>query len=1369
MAKGRYQELYEARMKRLGKNINKSESLQKQINNYKTKLEAGGADPTIDDRNAIEKLLNLEKDQNFIFDIFEILGRPQQAIFSGINAAQEGGSFLEGAAKGITGNDDETDFKKILMNTGEFEDEAGKFDLVDALGTAGDIFLDPMNIPVGGFSKVAKALDAGEGAFKALRNLDTVDDALFKAAGKGIKKGAKIVDTGIEAGLKHLDATKGVRVYDKHGNKISDAGKLLYANPNANRASDLIPDLQNKKEFGKSVVIPERGRLEKYKQMKDDARSMFKKSDASINAIVAKRDANNTADAVRTQIGKIAKDKENIVKEYASNNKTTLEQASEDVMLFAESHMDRTISKDDLLDIARDGALYANDNIIAAFDEMRSQVPQNVKFGLDLSVTVGDDGVIKLGTGWNKDVLSSAGIPSFNELDDSRKMVDYGNWYTDKDLKRIEKLRKDKKFREMFSKVVGEIKDGDKIVIDPLSNEIKILDGAEAKAKHRQFMRELDEEFVKKGVSKEDLMRHIRRTEVPDFEAGGGGYLKTRNSFRINAKIRNKLPLGKDEKTVKALDEAIANYKSKENVGLTRTEESKTIKKVFGIPEDTSIPETVDKLKAKIGKPIKWNDAFTSTAIGDGANAFEYERDSFMKIKAPKGTNMFVVNPGEREAILKRGQQMILRKVGSNSKGLVIELDLYDGEGRLIATITNDLIDNANKVFDTGFGSKLSQKFTDNSGYVPHTLADETVLSSADEFGQGVDTIVKGKTSILNPRKRLGSAREINNLWKQSLTGSTATDATKAFYKKHPRLFEENFNKAFTNKYYNDMVELGKQNKIINSVLVEQTFGNITEIKKLQKEMINLTRSGKTEELAEVSKRYNELIQNSTIKQLTKYDSTVPNGFTKITKEHAKDLKNKINKIKNVLGVDNKSYDNLVKLFDGKEGDIAINTDVLRMLEVPLDTKKTNEFVKMYDKWLKYFKTFKTLSPVNFLNNLVGNSSNLYLSGIDMLDQAKLMPKAVDIVKNGPELYNKKLIGEVLTPEQDEIAEYWKKFLETGFGSAESALELRDLQDLPDYMIDFITKGKANKKITAKDIALYLPKLNLKTGAFMDNVSRVTVMLKAVDDPSYLARLGIDGVNDAEKLRKVISKVMFDPSMLTDFERNVMRRVVPFYTYAKNNLVFQIDNLSKNANRYRKTLKGMENLQKAATGGNDENMEEYLKNNLYIPIPALDENGNYTMLRAQLPFGQLIEMTDDPIQQLVNMSGPATKGLYEFGTSIDSFTGRPIESFEGEKSAQLPFLTKKQQKLISDLTGLDVPLKNAYRLLTDPLSTVTMQRNIDTDKLARQYDEINELKTMMKQYQQEGYEFSTMNELKRANKNGVVGKYNSLFLKYGIE
>ena len=53
--------------------------------NYKTRLEAGGVkNPGADDRNGLEKLLNLGQNQGLIKDIFEILGRPQQAIFTGI-------------------------------------------------------------------------------------------------------------------------------------------------------------------------------------------------------------------------------------------------------------------------------------------------------------------------------------------------------------------------------------------------------------------------------------------------------------------------------------------------------------------------------------------------------------------------------------------------------------------------------------------------------------------------------------------------------------------------------------------------------------------------------------------------------------------------------------------------------------------------------------------------------------------------------------------------------------------------------------------------------------------------------------------------------------------------------------------------------------------------------------------------------------------------------------------------------------------------------------------------------------------------------------------------------------------------------------
>lgn len=46
-------------------------------------------------------------------------------------------------------------------------------------------------------------------------------------------------------------------------------------------------------------------------------------------------------------------------------------------------------------------------------------------------------------------------------------------------------------------------------------------------------------------------------------------------------------------------------------------------------------------------------------------------------------------------------------------------------------------------------------------------------------------------------------------------------------------------------------------------------------------------------------------------------------------------------------------------------------------------------------------------------------------------------------------------------------------------------------------------------------------------------------------------------------------------------------------------------------------------------------MADYLKDNLYIPIPGLGENGEYKMLRASFPFGQLLDTASNPLTNLI--------------------------------------------------------------------------------------------------------------------------------------
>jgi hypothetical protein len=164
---------------------------KKQLEGYQKRLEASGIDPkeATDSRNWLEKALNLTPDQNVFFDIFEILERPQQALFGAWKASQEGKDVKEAIKSGITGND-VIRFKEILHNYG-MEDSAKKFGVDDVVGFLGDIFVDPMELALipatGGTSainKLTKSLGSAEDALKAAKVAGKSTEEIAQAASK---------------------------------------------------------------------------------------------------------------------------------------------------------------------------------------------------------------------------------------------------------------------------------------------------------------------------------------------------------------------------------------------------------------------------------------------------------------------------------------------------------------------------------------------------------------------------------------------------------------------------------------------------------------------------------------------------------------------------------------------------------------------------------------------------------------------------------------------------------------------------------------------------------------------------------------------------------------------------------------------------------------------------------------------------------------------------------------------------------------------------------------------------------------------------------------------------------------------------------
>ena len=685
-------------------------------------------------------------------------------------------------------------------------------------------------------------------------------------------------------------------------------------------------------------------------------------------------------------------------------------------------------------------------------------------------------------------------------------------------------------------------------------------------------------------------------------------------------------------------------------------------------------------------------------------------------------------------------QKAYLKKLEKNKDFM----EFYEGHSNLDKKF--------NEILSQEFGVDFAKKYAENEGYVPHNLKNSFKIFKEDIAKEIPD--LKGNTKVLADRTRLGSILEENTLINDIITKNydKLSDANKSYVDKHKELFERNYSAAISKKYLDDLPTLLTNEKIITDTLVDQSLGNINEMVKLDKEIKKASLDGNKELMTKLAGEYNEKFGDSNIKLIS--DGRVPAGY-KALRDKGKDYADKIDKLAEQIGSsDVKKITNQLRRHGDK---LAIDSSVLRMIDTLDDEKSVKGLARMYDKWLSFYKTNKVLSPSFHLNNILGNTNNMWLSGINMTEQAKYMPDAYRVLKEGADLSARKVAGEALSKADNRIAEVYEILAKAGFGSGHGASEL---QDLPEYIMKYMNGDKSNKNIVKM-----IPAMSAKLNEGFDNLSRSVVIMKGLDDPKYLANLGVDNAADAMR------KVLFDPSQLTDFERDKIRKIVPFYTFAKKNLAYQLDNLGRNGRRYSKLMKSIEGLQKSATGDNEENLKDYIKNNLYIPIPGLSEDGSYTIIKAQLPFGNLIDMVDDPLQGAVNLAGPLFKMPYELATNTNSFTGADIEDYKGQMSTQIPFLTKKTQHVLGGLTGADVPLKNAvniYQGIEETLNnggniaqgigqgiknTTTISGNIENDKLSKMYDDLEELENIMAKYKDRGYEFSTINELKKSNAN----------------
>jgi hypothetical protein len=245
-------------------------------------------------------------------------------------------------------------------------------------------------------------------------------------------------------------------------------------------------------------------------------------------------------------------------------------------------------------------------------------------------------------------------------------------------------------------------------------------------------------------------------------------------------------------------------------------------------------------------------------------------------------------------------------------------------------------------------------------------------------------------------------------------------------------------------------------------------------------------------------------------------------------------------------------------------------------------------------------------------------------------------------------------------------------------------------------------------KIDPTDTQKFLPyTIAGNVGAHIETTDRVL---------HYIATLKQGGTR--EDAMESVNKFLFDYNDLTDFEFNVMRRIVPFYTWARKNTPLQLQQLFENTNTYKTVYKGMQ-IPEHMVEDEDKVDRGYLdwwnQDGVQLPFSTNSNKGfkeNY-LINNPLPMKDIVRF--DPFnmeatgQKAFTQLHPLLRSAIELGTGKNVAFGNEIDSADKYAMNQIGTI-KNYQNIFKGATDKSLTPTERLRLLNNELTGVKVNK-----------------------------------------------------------
>lgn len=420
-----------------------------------------------------------------------------------------------------------------------------------------------------------------------------------------------------------------------------------------------------------------------------------------------------------------------------------------------------------------------------------------------------------------------------------------------------------------------------------------------------------------------------------------------------------------------------------------------------------------------------------------------------------------------------------------------------------------------------------------------------------------------------------------------------------------------------------------------------------TQLEEAKKQLKNANEIFKQhigESIENVADGYIELVRDEIIRPA--YDEIVTNIFGKDTAGRIKFSAN--NAITVMTDEEIRRFTDIftdakIMQYDGDAVD-KVNK-MSKMQQAELQPK----LLTLYDKFLKSWKAVNTLVAPSFhVQNSASNAFQSFLSiGSDALN-----PKSIKLAKNilstndpyqTVNISGKKYTYQKLNRLAKKYGVIDENFASYDFGNDkptrwELGQRNADLQKLSD--------------VKWKDSPIWDSVLQTSTviGSNIESIQRMNL---------WIGRLKKG--DDFEEATRKVDQFLFDYSDLTDFEQNIMKRVIPFYTFMRKNIPMELEAMLNTPSIFRNINYGIDEIQNMDENTVPENKRNEWRQD-YIEIPYsrnLTDTSENIGINPQFPYQQLDRLDVD---KLIGSTSPLIKMPLEAYTGSYAYTGMDIDS-----------------------------------------------------------------------------------------------------------